>query len=227
MPDHIRNLVPISLGYRDHLATVYVLPNYLALGSDDDYVIMPMAPRTAMDIAERFGFMLPTRKLVDDIYRSATLQLAPQPLHPGPQMTTNAYFREHDRRIKTQLPRRSIGATLISGHKKDIVLTPRLLMQPGKVAIYGWHRRDGQPIQPLSLFHPSSYVDYSHGVRLVSRTAIVDGAQVDLATILTDAELSPLVSDEGLVPFQQLLVTLAPRLAARAASPEKLTIHSG
>ena len=104
LPSHIRNLVPISLAYRDHLATVYVMPDYLALGSDEDYVIMPMAPRTAMRIARQFGLMLPTRKLVDDIYQNAALRLTPEPMQPGPLMTSNAYYREHDRRIKSQLP---------------------------------------------------------------------------------------------------------------------------
>jgi len=205
LPSHIRNLVPISLAYRDHLATVYVMPDYLALGSDEDYVIMPMAPRTAMRIARQFGLMLPTRKLVDDIYQNAALRLTPEPMQPGPLMTSNAYYREHDRRIKSQLPLRGTGTALISGHKKDIVLTPRLSLKPGKVAIYGWHRGDGLPIQPLSLFHHIDYVDYSHGVRLLSRKAVVDGAEVDLARILSDAQLNPLVSDEGQVAVQSYL----------------------
>ena len=46
---------------------------------------------------------------------------------------------------------------------------------PGKIAIYGWHRLNGAPIQPLSTVHGACYADYSHGIRLVSETVLVDG----------------------------------------------------
>jgi hypothetical protein len=65
------------------------------------------------------------------------------------------------------------------------------------VAIYGWHRSDGEPIQPLSLFHPNWYVDYSHGVRLVGSMMLVDGALRPVAEVLKDPSLAPLLSDEG------------------------------
>jgi len=42
------------------------------------------------------------------------------------------------------------------------------------VAIYGWHKLDGKPIQPLYTGHVDWYVDYSHGIRLVSRTIYID-----------------------------------------------------
>ena len=179
-----------------------MIPDYLAIGSDDDYVIIPMTPRTAMLIASEFDFTLPTRKLVDDIYQHSTVQLTPEPMHPGPGMTSNAYYQEHDYRIKLQLPQDGDAHPLIAGHKKDVVLTPRLIAQPQRVAIYGWHRPDGRPIQPLSLVHGSEYVDYSHGVRLVSRMAVIDGEEVDLAEIYADPQLNALVSDEGQVPLQ-------------------------
>ncbi len=37
------------------------------------------------------------------------------------------------------------------------------------LAIYGWHRENGVAIQPLTIVHKDTYVDYSHGIRLVSR----------------------------------------------------------
>jgi hypothetical protein len=205
VPSHIRKLTPVQVGYQDHQATVYVIPDYLAVGSDDDYVIIPMAPRTAMNIAREFGFTLPTKKLVDDIYNSSTLRLSPEPLRPGPRMRSNEYYQEHDRRIKSQRSRHKSSSVLIAGHKKDVVLTPRLLLLPQRVAIYGWHRQNGRPIQPLSLVHGVEYVDYSHGVRLISRRATVDGREVDLSQVLSDAELNPLFSDEGRVSIQSYL----------------------
>lgn len=40
---------------------------------------------------------------------------------------------------------------LLAGHKKDLVLTRRLVGRPDRVAIYDWHRLDGRPIHPLSM----------------------------------------------------------------------------
>ena len=64
---------------------------------------------------------------------------------------------------------------LVSGHKKDLVITNRLAARPGQLAIYGWHRALSDPIQSLSTVHGAGYADYSHGVRLVSQKAILDG----------------------------------------------------
>ena len=205
VPDHIRALVPVELSYGEHRATIFVVPDYLAIGANEDYVIIPMMPRTAMHIAREFGYTLPTRKMVDDIHHGSSVQLTPVPMHPGGGMTSNAYYEEHDCRIKLQLPPQSGEPALIAGHKKDVVLTPRLLRQPDRVAIYGWHYPSGRRIQPLSLVHEVDYVDYSHGARLISRLAIVDGEPVDLAMVFGDKQLSPLVSDEGAVPIQSYL----------------------
>ena len=65
------------------------------------------------------------------------------------------------------------------------------------MAIYGWHKLDGSPIQPLTIVHKDMYVDYSHGIRLVKRAATVDGKPRDLKFLLHDAKLNSLVSDEG------------------------------
>jgi len=68
---------------------------------------------------------------------------------------------------------------------------------PGRVAIYGWHRTNGRPIQPLSTVHGARYADYSHGVRLVSQTAFIDGKPIDLKDVIQDRELAVIVNDEG------------------------------
>lgn len=205
VPNHIRKMIPVKIGHENQFATVFVLPDYLAIGSEEDYVTIPMTPRTAMVIASEFGFTLPTKKIVDEIFSQSTVRLIPEPLIPGPNMASNEYFREHDSRIKRQISRLHTFKGLIAGHKKDVVLTPRLSMMPERVAIYGWHRQDGSPIQPLSLAHDSEYVDYSHGVRLVSRNALINDVEVDLSKVLSDSELSKLVSDEGRINAHEYL----------------------
>src|SRR4029079_3212600 len=51
-----------------HTVSYEVMPDYLAIGSDDDFVRMPMTPYTAQAFCDAFGFVLPTRKMVNDIW---------------------------------------------------------------------------------------------------------------------------------------------------------------
>lgn len=55
---------------------------------------------------------------------------------------------------------------LIAGIKKDVVISGKLLQdaKAHRVAIYGWHKTDSKPIQPLYTGHIDWYVDYSHGI---------------------------------------------------------------
>jgi hypothetical protein len=103
-------------------------------------------------------------------------------------------------------------AVLTAGHKKDLVITRQLWSTPGRVAIYGWHRSDGKPIQSLSTVHGARYADYSHGVRLVSQTLFVDGRPARLLDVLADPQLGPLLSDEG--PLPQAAGWIASQLGA-------------
>ena len=89
---------------------------------------------------------------------------------------------------------------LMAGHKKDIILSGKIYEHDyasDRVVIYGWHRGDKDPIQPVYNGHASHYADYSHGVRVVAKTAMLNGRPVQLEEILKDPLLSKLLSDEG------------------------------
>jgi hypothetical protein len=58
---------------------------------------------------------------------------------------------------------------------------------------------NGQPIQPLYVGHVDWYVDYSHGIRPVRRAMRVDGVERSFDKIITDPQLSGLISDEGVI----------------------------
>ena len=200
IPSFLRNFVEVSLRWRgpsgrEHRARLRVAPDYMAVGSNEDFVRMPMAADTAQRVADLFDCSLPRPKLVDAIWAQATYQLRPRPLPPGSQMCSNDYFARANALIEEELGNRPYGP-LTAGNKKDIVLSNRLLSNPGKVAIYGWHRSNGSPIQPLSTVHGASYADYSHGVRLVSNDLIVDGRRMRMREVLSDDELSGLLSNE-------------------------------
>lgn len=203
VPDFLRRLVPVKLRYTSarnhaHVATIFVMPDYLAIGSNDDYLRIPMNLYSALTVATHVGFVLPTIKMVDAIYAQSALHLAPQPLPAGPRMRSTEYYWHHNQMIERQLHR--LGARLgelISGDKKDVVMTNRLVWHPDRVAIYGWQRLNGVPIQPLSTVHGAGYADYSHGIRLVSDVAIVDGQIRSVDDVLRDPQEAYVLSSEG------------------------------
>lgn len=206
IPEFLRTVQPVRVNARlAHGATVHltlcVMPDYLSLGSDGDFVLTPMGLNSALSVATRLGFTLPTRRMVDLIYGQSIVHMAPQPLAASDQMRSTDYYRRHNALVKEQ--RAALGAStnvLTAGHMKDLVLTPRLWGQPGRVAIYGWHRAVGAPIQPLSTVHGARYADYSHGIRLVSTVVFVNNMPKSIFEVLADPQLAPLLSDEGPMP---------------------------
>ena len=206
VPDSWRRFVEVTVTRTNagsvHRLAMSVALDYLTVGTDADSWLTPLSPQAAERIADRLGCMLPTRRMVDDIYAAAAIKLEPQPMTPGPEMTTVSAFLAHDGLVRTQRLALAGGprpAALVAGHKKDVVLTPRLATSQGKVAIYGWHRTNGQAIQPLDLGHTDAWVDYSHGIRLVRRAMTLDGAATTADAILADPAKAFLLSDEGVI----------------------------
>jgi hypothetical protein len=199
-PDFLREfkLVPIvgplKAGGKGVTATLEVMPDYIAVGSDKDFVRIPMTPQTAQQIADLFGCTLPTRKMVDTIDRVAEVRLAPHPMTVAREAVST--FAEHNAIIEKQRGDKPLGL-LVIGSKKDIVLTPRIFEKPHRLAIYGWRQLNGQPIQPLTIVHVDHYVDYSHGVRLVRDRVEFDGKVVKITDVLADPDRCGLISDEG------------------------------
>lgn len=221
MPDFLRRLKPVELhayaadGQRLD-AIVCVMPDYLAVGNDRDFLRIPMGLKAATQVATRLGFVLPTPRLVDAIYRHSDAHLRPQPLRAGPDMRSTAYFKRHDADIVAQMRRLGLSpGLLLAGHKKDVVLSNRMETHPGRIAIYGWQATNGEPIQPLSTAHGVEYVDYSHGIRLVADVMLLNGKVTSVHQVLSNARLAPVLSDEG--PVASLARFIPQRAGGRAA----------
>ena len=195
VPSFIGSFVEVSLNWQGHQASVYVSPDYVSIGTDADFVRIPMAAPTAQAVADLYDCTLPRPKLVDAIWRNAQIKLPPKPLPPTSQMTSNEWYKRSNDAINAQLGNQPLGK-LVAGHKKDIVLTDRLLTNRNKVAIYGWHQSNGTPIQPLTTVHGASYADYSHGVRLIANSMVVDGRSMKVNDVLQDSELCGLLTKE-------------------------------
>lgn len=211
-------LIPVSMVLGAATLTIQVASDYVAIGTPNDCLYVPLTPEHAQEVADVWGMLLPTCAMVKAIHEQAQIKLAPirsGDLSP-PQPNKGAdlrQIRDHSIAIQSQMTKLGLTKGLTSGTKKDIVLGN--LWKPGKVLIYGWCKGavppgpDPQPmigdpahdippwrIQMYSNVHGSSYYDYSHGVRLVSPKATLNGLPVDLAALLTGREAA-IASWEG------------------------------
>ena len=203
IPEFLRNLVAVksslSIEQTRYNLTFYVVPDYLSIGSNSDHILMPMTPMLAQKVVEHLGGLLPTRKMVDLIWEASDIKLTPQPIPPSPAMVSVDVFRTHNSMVETSRAEFTAEyplGSLVSGHKKDVILSNRIASKPDKVIIYGWHHPHGKPIQPLYSEHVNWYADYSHGIRVVLNQCLLNDSTVDISEVLTDPLLHQLLSDE-------------------------------
>ena len=201
--------VPVQTPDGQHTGTFFAVGDYLAIGEPGDYLRIPLTPRSAQRVADLFSVGLPTRKMVDAIWAAAPTKVELGGEVPNKGADLNQYLA-HSRKMDDAIVRAggmqagsllaggsplSGGVRPVAGGMKDIVIAPNV--PAGKVLIYGWHHLDGNHTQPFSDIHSDQYVDYSHGVRLISPNMVVDGRDVTVAEILADPVLSKLLSDQG------------------------------
>ncbi|HAZ13687.1 MAG: hypothetical protein A2X86_16405 [Bdellovibrionales bacterium GWA2_49_15] len=199
--------VPVTVSAKAHTLTFYVSPDYLQLGDEQEFFWAPLQYFSVKKLMASLGVLIPTAKMVNLIYRQAELKIWSKTMSDGPEMSTSPIFLEHTDLLLAQLKERGLPYPchcLSAGHKKDYVLTKRLLERPNREAIYGWFRKDGSVIQPLSLVHNDRWVDYSQGFRAVSRKVLLDGVERPLEEILRHPTLSLLVSDEGPIDVRKI-----------------------
>lgn len=201
IPDFMRTPIPIRIIIGNDQLTYWVLPDVLCVGTDKDYLRTPLNPLTAKKLADLFGAVLPTRKMAQQIWQAATVKLNPSPNGPpyDATMMSTEKMMFHNKKIQDALSNRTPGE-LVSGHKKDVVISAGLLTHPKNVAIVGWWYPSGQMIQPLNyVSHDRYYKDYSHGIRLIHRMVTINGQWFDIYDVLRNKTLAVFISDEG--PF--------------------------
>ena len=179
-------------------AVYYVAPDYLSIGSDRDWARINITPLAAQKIADSFNCFLPTKKMVDDIYHAAKVKLEPVPMYAFRDSTPTMWH--HHLIVEGQ---RKGRRGLIAGIQKDVVISGKISRDPkqDRVAIYGWHKLDGIPIQPLYTGHVYWWVDYSQGIRLIYRKIKVQAKWMDYTDVLKDPVLQKLLCDEEYCDF--------------------------
>ena len=204
IPAFLKKFVPVHVSITDSVtgktikATYYVAPDYLSVGTDDDWARINITPMAAQQIADSLDCFLPTRKMVDDIYRTAKLKLEPVPMYAFRDSTPTMWH--HHLIVEGQRKGRK---GLVAGIQKDVVISGKIARdgRPDRVAIYGWHKLDGKPIQPLYTGHVNWWVDYSQGIRLVARKIKVENKWVDYTEVLKDKTLQRFLCDEEFCDF--------------------------
>ena len=204
IPSFLEKLVPIHARINDPVsgrtikATYYVAPDYLSIGTDEDWARVNITPHAAQQIADSMNCFLPTRKMVDDIYRAAKVKLEPVPMYAFRDSTPTMFH--HHLIVEGQRKGRK---GLIAGIQKDVVISGKISRdgRPDRVAIYGWHQPNGIPIQSLYTGHVYWWVDYSQGIRLVYRKIKVDGKWLDYTEVMKDPVLQRLICDEEYCDF--------------------------
>lgn len=204
IPAFLKKFAPVHVQIKDSFtgktikATYYVAPDYLSVGTNKDWARINITPYAAQKIADSFHCFLPTKKMADDIYKAAKIKLEPVPMYALRDSTPTMY--QHHLIIEGQRKERK---GLIAGIKKDVVISGKISRdpKPDRVAIYGWHKLDGAPIQPLYTGHVYWWVDYSQGIRLVYRKIKVNHKWMDYIDVLKNPVLKNLICDEEYCDF--------------------------
>lgn len=234
IPSWMRNLVPITItktiNSTSHTLTYYALADYLSIGSDSDYFQEPMTPILAQRIANLTQCTLPTRLMVNQIWTNSTVKMTANTFSPSTYdiMAVSTFVLENaanKSERSTTTNAHPLGA-LVSGDKKDLIVSTLIYNNlqtgvPKPVVIYGWIQPGGSPIQGEVNVHAESYMDYSHGTRLVQMAVTLDGSPNTVTNILTDSTLWPLLSDEGGTispPYYTVDNTIAPFIITQPIS---------
>ncbi|MEW6723263.1 MAG: hypothetical protein AB1324_08420 [Candidatus Micrarchaeota archaeon] len=152
-PENFRTMsVTMQVEGREITAAVRVCPDYLAIGSNDNHARVPISPILAQRIARRYGFVMPTQRLVDAIDAKArsdggflsfngagevaarvTDSASGQKVsarwnhkqygaYEAKWMESPEFALEHSRMTSERVG--VPGSAMLSGHKKDIVYHP-------------------------------------------------------------------------------------------------------
>jgi hypothetical protein len=180
-----------------------------------DAVRFGAGARLAQQIADLTGSLLVTPKVMDLMFGARIMTLQPFPLGTQKMMSTDTFIHH------SSLIDQAIG----NSSRNGIIMTtgkPFCLSNAATAAHgvnYGWHlplstpkpwegiaiypsvTLTSQVIQQPGTAHSLDQDDYASTVLLMRRDVGVDGAAQDLATVLQDATLGPILSHEG--PLKQ------------------------
>ncbi|MFN7990729.1 MAG: hypothetical protein U0R44_01080 [Candidatus Micrarchaeia archaeon] len=240
IPDFMRRnffrpiTVEMQTGGRRIQATFRVASDYIAIGTNGDYVRVPLNPLTAQRIAAHLGCVLPTARIVDLIDAESKRTGSYLPFHAAPSiarrvtdpdsgkpvsarwntqkygyyegtwMRTIDFFAEQSVMVDESRSKLADPNGVLSGHKKDVVYHPEAEARHN-VAIY----HDG--IQGLNyVTHENTYQDYSHGVRLIDSNVSVTITEPDGSQRTETISMATILSGSGNAPYNKMYQLFSP-----------------
>lgn len=211
VPDFMRTPKRIVSEADGHRLELDVLPDFLCVGTDDDFLRVVLWPTTLQRVADLFSATLITPFISDLIWQQADVRInaLETTMPPTQDMISTKWFVEQNEKVEKL---RAGRPGLITGHKKDVVIANSLALPQfhDRVAIVGWHKKDGTRIQglnpspgiPFNHTHHFEYIDYSHGGRLMAKFVWLDGAEALFEDVATDPALAKLVNgSDGVLKF--------------------------
>ena len=167
---------------------------------------LPVSYEDVIAICTKQNWVPPTSALSDAIYRAAAVKLEPNPqgkwgtpaldAETSRKMMTLEFVVSHNDAIDRLILAEKQGK-LVSTVGKDWILSPRNILKAREAptlpaaTTYGWHQKNGVPIQGLGNDfappqHSTGHFDYSQIMRPIQRWAIrvSDGMPVDLLKVL-------------------------------------------
>ncbi|MBN2195874.1 MAG: hypothetical protein JW751_23860 [Polyangiaceae bacterium] len=183
-----------------------VSPHGLRIGSDADWVEIPLDGPHFAAAAELLGCRLSTAWMVEQtcqqarrsgtvVHFFAAAEIAQslgwhdwQNNSPdGLKMKGATFFRQRSSLLRHWLDEHHVASgDLVVGYFKDVVSPVDGLTRPRGLEIVGGRDDSGREIQPLSGgLHHTRFFDYSHNVRLVRDPIRVDGKSLTLDEFFT------------------------------------------
>lgn len=204
IPIFLKNRIEVLIADENNKLFYWVSPDVLSIGTNDDFVRVPMGGKTAKKIVDELNCVISTPKMVFDIWQQSEIKAIPIMGSPpfDNSMGYTSKFVNHNVKIQNELDNLinyRLGK-LTSGIKKDIVVCSQLWGTANKnLAIFGWYNTNGIPVQPLNATsHSIDYQDYSSSLRLVNRYMSLNGQKVDYYDVLNDPKFSYLLTNEGI-----------------------------
>lgn len=214
VPDSCRRLHTVTMRGEDGTRIAFRTgSDYLAIGSNEDNIRIPVSGKTARRIADEFGWVLPTASMAQTTDNAADIVLAvggeTHSGHDLQHMADLEYAVRHNQRAQKELRAiakekklrpQDLPDKLIRGHKKNVYIGVESVPeqnQPndeGKLGIGGLRdpSNKNRDIQPYCYPHGASHFDYSGGMAsLESEITVYQPGQPPRRMHLYDALQDP------------------------------------
>jgi hypothetical protein len=210
MPDTWDDWVTVTVhGRKGTVVEFEVSPHALRIGTNQDWVEVPLDGPHAAAAAEILGHTLCTAWMVEQVYAQAKkhggaihyfaaaeiatslgLQGWNNDVPDGEKMKSPEFFQQRSILLQNWLNDHAIApGTLVAGYFKTVVPPVDGLTRHGGLEMLGGHTDQGEKIQSLSGgFHGRIFFDYSHNIRLVKNGIRVQGQAMTLTEFFSSTK---------------------------------------